>query len=78
MDVVGRLPQRKEGEDPKYKIGVGKVKELSSLEDFEERYLIIKKEDWKLFAGHRLTAEAVSETDKYYLLRVFSGTEVTK
>ena len=31
MDVVGRLPQRKEGEDPKYKIGVGKVKELSLI-----------------------------------------------
>ena len=47
-----------------------KVKELSNLENFEEEYLIIKKEDWASFAKHKLSSIAVSETDKYYLLKI--------
>ena len=51
-----------------------KVKELRDLKDFKGKYLIIKKEDWSLFAGYKLSSKAVSETHKYYLLRVFPGT----
>jgi len=49
-----------------------KVKELSNLKDFKGKYLIIKKEDWRLFAGYKLSSKAVSETYKYYLLKVFA------
>ena len=80
MDVVGRLLQRKEGEDPKYKIGVGKVKELSRLVKETKAEVVIFSGELSPSQAYNLAGEIGTEVmDRTQLiLEVFSKRSGTK